>query len=190
MSRRRERVETRGAGPAERVDAFRVRVRGSWLVATAVAAPGAFAVAAAVFDLGAARQTGNAYWLAPSGLFLLAVAAGLCWFAAKRPVVLKIGPEGLQQPITWAAPLPWRDIWRMRCVKRGGRFSRRTATLEVDLSPGAAIPYKRWGSPVPAADRWLVRKFGLRIPLQHFDAEVETVLASLERFRPVNPVVK
>jgi hypothetical protein len=172
------------------VDAFRVRVRGGWLVATAVAAPGAFALAAAVFDLGAARQTGNAYWLAPSGLFLLVVAAGLWWFAAKRPVVLKIGPEGLQQPITWAAPLPWRDIWRMRCVKRGGRFSRRTATLEVDLSPGAAISYKRWGSPVPAADRWLVRKCGLRIPLQHFDAEVETVLASLERFRPVNAVAK
>ena len=187
----RNGAETRGGGPVERVDAFRARVRGGALAAIAVAALAVFALAAALFDLGQARQTGDAYWLAPAGLLLLPVAAGLGWVAFRRPVVLTIGPEGLYQPIACTAPLSWRDVWRMRCVRRkGGLFRRSTAVLEIDLSPGAMIPYKRWAGSVPVIDRWLVRKFGLRVPLHHLDAEAGAVLASIERFRPVDAVSK
>ena len=121
----RSGVEMRGGGPVERVGAFRARVRGGALAAIMVAALAVFALAAALFDLGQARQTGAAYWLAPVGLLLLPVAAGLGWFALRRPVALTIGPEGLYQPIACTAPLPWRDVWRMRCVRRkGGQLTR------------------------------------------------------------------
>ena len=188
MHRRGSRAETRGAGPTGRVDAFRVRVRGSWLAAISVAALGVFALIAAVFDLGQARQTGDAYWLAPSGVILVLTAGGLGWFAAKSPVVLTVGPEGLYNPLAFTAPLGWNDIWRMHCFKSGGRLLGRRAMLVVDLVPGEMVPYKRWARSVPVLDRWLIRKFGLRVPLQHLDADLETVLSSLERFRPVKVV--
>ena len=186
----RRGAERRGGGPVERVDAFRVRVRGNALAAIAVAALSVFALAAAAFDLGQARQTGDAYWLAPAGLLLMPVAAGLGWFTVKKPVVLTIGPDGLYQPIACTAPLPWRDVWRMRCIQSKTMLRGRSAVLEIDLSPGAMIPYKRWARSVPVIDRWLVRKFGLRVPLHHLDAEAGTVLASIERFRPVEVVSK
>lgn len=188
-SARRE-AETRGAGPVERVDAFRARVRGAVPAAIAVAALAVFAVAAALFDLGQARQTGDAWWLAPAGVLLLPVAAALGWVVLRRPVVLTVGPEGLYQPIAWSAPLPWRDVWRMRCVRQKTMLRGRSAVLAVDLSPGATIPYKRWAQTVPALERWLIRTFGLRVPLHHLDAEPGTALASVERFRPVAAVSK
>jgi len=154
-----------------------------------LAALGLFALIAPVLDLGQARQDGHTIWLVPSGFILVLTACGLGWFAAKTPVVLTIGPEGLYQPIACTVPLPWRDIWRMSCFKSGGRFLGRRAVLQVDLVPGAMIPYKRWARSVPALDRWLIRKLGLRVPLQHLDADPETVLSSLERFRPVKVVV-
>jgi hypothetical protein len=178
----------RGGGPIGRVDAFRVQVPGTWLAVIAIAALGGFALIAAAFDPGQPRQTGDVFWLVPSGIILLATAAGLGWFALRRPVVLTVGPEGLHMPVAWAAPLAWRNIWRMRCVRRRVRFWSRTATLEVDLPPEAMVPYKRWARSVPVVDRWMVRKFGLRVPLQHLDADVGTVLASVERYRPVSVV--
>jgi hypothetical protein len=190
MSRQGDRLETRGAGPPGRVDAFRVRARGIWLVAASLVGLGLFAIAAAIFDLGQARQTGDAYWLAPSGVFLLAVAAGLGWFRYKRPVVMTVGPDGLFMPLTWAGPLAWRDVWRMRCVRQRSLLRQPSATLEVDLSPGAEVPYKRWAQTIPGIERWFIRKFGLRVPLQSLDAEVDTVLASIKRFKPVSAVAK
>jgi hypothetical protein len=189
MRRRASEAETRGAGPAARVDAFRARVRGGWLAAITLAVLGIFALIAPVLDLGQARQDGHAIWLVPSGIILLVTAGGLGWFAAKNPVVLTIGPEGLYHPLAFTNPLGWNDIWRMQCFKSGGWLRGRRAMLVVDLAPGAMAPYKRWARSVPFVDRWLIRKFGLRVPLQHLDAESETVILSLERFRPVKVVV-
>jgi hypothetical protein len=189
VRRHESEAETRGAGPAARVDAFRARVRGGWLAAITLAVLGVFALIAPVLDLGQARQDGHAIWLVPSGIILLVTAGCMGWFAAKNPVVLTIGPEGLYHPLAFTIPLPWRDIWRMSCFKSGGRLLGKRAVLQVDLVLGAMIPYKRWARSVPALDRWLIRKLGLRVPLQHLDADPETVLSSLERFRPVKIVV-
>gem|GEM_PF-3740646 len=41
---------------------------------------------------------------------------------------------------------------------------------------------------MPRIDAWLARKLGLRIPVHNLDAPEAAILASVERFKPVERV--
>lgn len=55
--------------------------------------------------------------------------------------------------------------------------------LKLSLAPGVLpdyrLPRPRW------LESWYLRRYGLRIPISALGAEPETVVASIERFRPV-----
>lgn len=162
--------------------AFRLDRRGPALVAALSAALVFLALAAARFGPGFGNSSFDPLWLGLCCLVLGTVGAVAlcCW--AWPPVVLLVGPDGLEMPITWRGPVPWRDIHRILIVT-DRRLLSRNSTLRIDLSPGLLPPFR-----LPGFDRlelWYLRRTGLRMPIHKLDASPEHVLASVERFRPV-----
>ena len=181
-------AEQRGGGNRQRADAFHFAPGRSHYAFAAIAALGLFAIAAPVFDLADAQAKGQAVWLTPAGAFLLLFALRLYWLKWRRPVLLVIGPEGLHLPTALVQPVAWRDIWRLSWTRLKISMWQQLIILKVELSPGLRPRYKRSLMTLPAIDGWIARKFGLRIPLQNLDADETTILASIERFRPVQRV--
>ncbi|HSF94093.1 MAG TPA: hypothetical protein VLA52_03635 [Thermohalobaculum sp.] len=181
-------ADPRGGGDRDRTDAFRFAAGSGVYAFAAMGALGAFAVAAAMFDLGGAQTKGDALWLAPAGLFLILVTFGLFWLTRRRPVLLTIGPEGLNLPAALARPLAWAEIWRMRRSRRKVMLQPEFIMLKVELGPGIRPSYKRFPWTWPLVDAWLARKYGLRVPLHNLDAAEDVILASIERFKPVQRV--
>ena len=87
---------------------------------------------------------------------------------------------------TWK--MAWRNIWRLSRTRRKISWRQQLIILKVELTPGLRPRYKRSLMTLPAIDGWIARKFGLRIPIQNLDADETTILASIERFRPVQRV--
>jgi hypothetical protein len=181
-------ADQRGGGDRSRTDAFRFAPGGAVYAFAAIGGLGAFAVAAAVFDLGGARENGDALWLVPAGVFLIVVCFGLFWATRRRPVLLRVGPEGLDLPAALAGPVAWADIWRMFRTRRRVILQPDFVLLKVELGPGVRPVYKRRPWTWPIVDGWIARKYGLRIPLHNLDAAEEVILASIERFKPVQRV--
>ena len=184
-------AQGRGGGDSERADAFRYapgKAHFAFAAIAAIAALGGFAIAASVFDLGDAQAKGQAVWLAPAGAFLVLIALGLYWLKWRKPVLLVIGPEGMDLPTALAQPVAWREIWRLSRTRRKISWRQELIVLKVELAPGLRPRYKRSLMTLPAIDGWIARKFGLRIPIQNLDADETTILASIERFRPVQRV--
>lgn len=189
MAGRAATPEHRGGGDPARTDRFRYAPGRSGLLAiAAIAALGGFGIAAAAFDLGGAQASGAALWLGPGGAVLLLAMAGLFWLARRRPVLLIIGPVGLDTPAALAHPVAWRDIWRIRRTPWRVSFWQRLVILTVDLAPGIRPLYKRRPWTWPAVDAWIARKYGLFVPIHNLDAPEDVILASIERFKPVQRV--
>ena len=121
-------------------------------------------------------------WLVLAVLFLAALSVLPLWLRARAPVLMRIGPEGLSLPLTWSAPLPWQDIHRI-ILMHDKRFLSRTDLLRIDLLQGRLPPYRFVTH--KGAEKWLLRKVGLRIPISSLSARPEVIVASVERFRPV-----
>ena len=188
MDNRQSIADRRGGGDRERADWFRFAPGRAHYAFAAIAALGIFAIAAVLFDLGGARTKGDAIWLVPAGLFLVLFALGLYWLKWRRPVLLVIGPDGLNLPTALACPVSWSEIWRMRRTRRRISWRQELIVLKVELVPGLRAHYKRSLMTIPVLDVWLARKFGLRIPLQNLDADESVILASIERFKTVQRV--
>jgi hypothetical protein len=182
-------TDQRGGGERARTDAFRFAPGRSGVFAVAcIGTLGLFAIAAAVFNLGAAQATGSALLLAPGGLILVLVAFGLFWLARRRPVLLTIGPHGLDLPAALARPVTWADIWRLRCSRQRQFLLPAIVMLRAELAPGIDAVYKRRPWTWPVVDAWIARKWGLHFPIHNLDAAEEVILASVERFKPVQRV--
>ncbi len=181
-------ADQRGGGDQQRTDVFRFAPGKAHYAFAAIAGLGIFAIAAAVFDLGGMRTKGDAVWVAPAGLFLLLFSVGLYWLKWRKPPLLVIGSDGLHLPLAFARPVAWAEIWRIRRTRRPISWRQELIILKVELTPGLRPSYKRSLMTWPLVDGWIARKFGLRIPIQNLDADETTILASVERFRPVQRV--
>jgi len=178
-------LDQRGGGDRGREDTFRYAPRNAHYAFAALAGLGAIAIAIAVFDVQGVRETGEAFWLVPAGTILIFVGLGLYAIMWRKPALLVIGPDGLFLPIALAKPIAWGEIWRISHARQRISWFQEMSILKVELTPGLEPSYKR--SPIvwPLVDGLIARKLGLRIPLQSLDADDTTILASVERFRPV-----
>lgn len=176
----------RGSGDRARTDAFRYAPgRTGQFAFAAMGALGAVATAVVAFDLGDARASAGAALVAPAGLVLIGAMIGLMWLTRRAPVLLTIGPEGMNLPAALARPVAWAEIWRLRLTVRRVWLQPRFSMLRVDLARGVRPAYQRRPWTWPTADAWLARKIGLRVPIHNLDAPEAVILASVERFKPV-----
>ncbi len=122
-------------------------------------------------------------WVPVAALTLGVVVAGFGWMLWRRPVVLRIGAEGVELPIVFKAPMPWSDMHRIRYMKGGKGLYGVRDWIIIDPSPGVLPPLR-----LPVWRRFELKfqkHFGVRIPLHGIDADPQVVIASIERFRPV-----
>lgn len=122
-------------------------------------------------------------WLPLACLTLAAIIAAFGWMLLRRPAVLRIGKQGIDLPITFKRPLPWSDIHRIRLLRaKAGLYGTRDWII-IDPSPGILAPLRL---PVWRRFELKFQKYhGVRIPLHGLDAATDDVVASIERFRPV-----
>jgi hypothetical protein len=181
--------ERRGGGDRARTDAFRYAPGLTGLLAFAlIGALGTLAVAVVVFDLGGARTKTGAAWVAPAGALLIVTMIGLLWLTRRAPVLLTVGPEGLNLPAALARPVSWAEIWRLRLTVHRTFPRPRFSMLKVELMQGIRPVYQRRPWTWPTVDAWLARKIGLRVPIHNLDAAEDVILASVERFKHVQRV--
>lgn len=186
-----EAADRRGGGDRARTDAFRYAPgRSGLFAAAAIGGLGAFTIAIVLLDLGGARSRPGAGWVVPAGALLILAMLGLLWVARRAPVLLTIGPEGLHLPASLARPLAWAEIWRIRCTRQKALLRPVFVMLRVDLMQGVRPVYRRRPWTLPTLDAWLARKIGLRVPIHNLDAAEEVILASVERFKPVQRVTQ
>lgn len=185
MNRHNVMPDSRGGGDTSRRDAFRYSSRGAVLAIIAIFALGATAIAFVAYNVGGARETPEAGWMTLAGLFLIVVALGLVWIASRRPVLLVVGPDGLDLPGAFQRPVAWTETACIRRTRLRTSLFSKLILLRVDLVEGAQPHYKRRPWTMPIFDAWLARRIGLRVPVQNLDADEETIIASIERFRPV-----
>ena len=171
-----------GANAKTDVDEFRYRRKSAWLGGFAAGGLLIAAVVGVVF--GADLSSG---WGIFTGVFAIVILSGILvlfiFLARRSPVQLRVGPDGLEMSIGFAAPLAWRDIHRIRYLGEIGYLSGKQAWLVADPSPGVLPAYRFMGP--KKAEAWLLRKMGIRIPLHMLEAEPETVIKSIERFKPI-----
>lgn len=167
----------------ERTDAFRHGGRHLILLIGALAVLLALVVAAALVGPGFDPGSNDPLWALLAGLFLAALIGVIGWVLWRRPVAVRIGPEGIDLPMAFARPFPWARMHRIRRCRSGSRLEGRRDWLIVDPAPGV-LPDYRWPT-----WRWLEmrahRLQKIRIPLHSLDADPAAVIASVERFRPV-----
>ncbi len=188
MTEPKAQPDQRGGGDRARIDAFRYAPGSAIWAAFAIGGLGAFVIILVLFDLGNARSHSGAAWVVPAGLILILFMFGLIWLTRRAPVLLKIGPDGLDLPAALARPIAWRDIWRIRHSRQKMMLRTVMIMLKVELAEGVRPIYKRRLWTWPTVDAWIARKWGLRIPAHNLDASEEVVLASVERFKPVQMV--
>ena len=169
-----------------RTDRFRHNGRSALLLASLCAALLGLLLAGVFLGDGYDPGSYDPLWAALGSLFLGALVAAALWVAWNRPVMLVVGPDGLNMPVGWRGPVAWRDIHRIRRHRARRQLFEVTQSLEVDLSPGV-LPDYRFAGP-RRLELWLRRKWALRIPIHQLDPGPDAVIASIERFRPVTRV--
>lgn len=177
--------DSRGGGDTSRRDAFRYRPRGAVFALVAILGVGVAAIALVAYDIAGARERPEAGWVMLGALFIILFSLGLAWVAMRRPVVLVVGPDGLDLPTSLAQPIPWQAIQRIRYARWRVSPLSTLRVLKVGLADGMRLDYKRRLWTMPKLDSWVARRFGLPVPLQNLDADEEAVIASIERFHPV-----
>lgn len=170
-----------------RVDEFRYNGRTAVVLIAMLAALLLLLVLAALLGPGFDPESRDPLYAALGAAFLLGLIAIIAWAGWRRPVLLRVGPAGLDLPIGFRRPLPWSRIHRIRRFQQRRTLHRRMEWLRVDPSPGA-MPDYRLPSP-ERLERWHLRRSGIRIPLSELDATPDEVVASIERYRPVSPAV-
>ena len=188
MTGRSEELDQRGGGDRARTDAFRYAPGNAVWAFFAIGGMGALAILLVLFDIADAQSRDEAIWVVPAGVFLILVMLGLFWLTRRAPVLLKVGPDGLDLPAAFAKPVEWRDIWRIQHSRRKMRLQTAFIMLKVELAQGIRPVYKRRPWTWPKIDGWIARKWGLRVPLHNLDAGEDVILASVERFKPVKRV--
>lgn len=140
-------------------------------------------VIAVFFGSGFEASSRDPLWAALAVLVLVAVIAGVLWILWKRPVVLTVGPKGIQPIIAFRRPLAWREIHRIRRSRGHGSLTGRRDWLVIDPLPGVLAPLRM---PVwRALELRLQKHHGVRIPLHGLEGDPDEVVQSVERFRPV-----
>ena len=167
----------------ERLDCF-YQSRGLILMVIVLLSALLVLVAVAVLvGPGFSHDTGQYVLAALASAVLLGVIGAFVWMYRKRPVALKVGPEGLDLPLVFKHPLAWSDIHRIRREVSSVSLHGKRDWLIVDPSPGVLSPLR-----LPVW-RWLELKWqkyhGVRIPLHGLEEDADTIVASVERFRPV-----
>ncbi len=180
--------ETRGGGDRARTDSFRCAPGRAVYASASIGALGLFAISAAAFNIGGAQESGQAFWLAPAGISLVLAMLGLFWLTRRAPVLLTIGPDGVDLPAAFSRPIAWRDIWRIRLSWRRVVLQPDFILLKLELTNGAQPAYKRRLWTLPPIDGWIAKKYGVRIPVHNLDAPAKVILNSVERFKPVQRV--
>jgi hypothetical protein len=152
-----------------------------WLIIVLVGVLQALLLLAMV--IGRDMGTGDYLQGAAFTLFLLALIGGAGWVLRRDPVVLRVGPEGLELPFAFSMPLGWEAMHRIRRETGGGGLYGKRDWLIVDPSPGVLAPIrlKTWRR----LDLWFQGKHGVRIALHGLEGDPERIVASVERFRPV-----
>jgi len=178
-----------GGGDPSRSDAFRLSPRLAALTVPALVVPGAAAVGLAAYDVGGIRDRPGGAWVVPAGIFILVSALAVAAIAWRRPVLLVVGPRGLDLPATLDRPVPWESIRRIRYLSGGPWALGRPRMLKIELVDGTRLRFKRRFWIFPGIDSRIARRYGLNAPLQYLDADEDTVIASVERFCPVEGVV-
>lgn len=188
MTERQGISDQRGGGDRARTDRFRYAPGSAIWAFFAIGGIGALAILVVVFDFADARSRGEAIWVVPAGMFLILVMAGLFLLTRRAPVLLKIGPDGLDLPAALASPIAWRDIWRICHSRRKLVLQPAFIMLKVEFSQGVRPVYKPRLWTWPTVDSWIAVKWGLRVPIHNLDADAKAVIASVERFKPVQMV--
>jgi len=165
------------------VHEFRYGRKSAW--AGGFAAGGLLIAALVGVTFGADLSSSWGFFTGVFAIVMLSGVLGLFIFLARRaPVQLRIGPDGLEMPGGFTAPLAWRDIHRIRYLGEIGRLTGKQAWLVVDPSPGVLPAYRFMGP--KKAESWLLRRMGIRIPLHMLETEPETVIRSIERYKPIH----
>ncbi|NND18578.1 MAG: hypothetical protein HKN98_08360 [Silicimonas sp.] len=171
------------ADDATRTDQFYQRKTLLWQVIGLSSALLLLVIAALIFGPGYDPDTWQIVWVPVAALSLAAVTAVFVWMLWKRPAILRIDQRGVDLPIAFREPLAWSDIHRIRLTRpQTGLYGKR-AWIIIDPSPGILAPLRL---PVWRRFELKFQKYhGVRIPLHGIDAPSEDIVASFERFRPV-----
>jgi hypothetical protein len=124
-------------------------------------------------------------WVLVLGVLLLSIIAAFLWLLWRRPVVMSVSGAGIHLPLAFRRPLHWDDIHRIRTLSHSAFPYVRREWLIIDPSPGVLAPIRlpSWRR----LDLWFQKQHGVRIPLHGLDADAETIVQSIERYRPVVP---
>ena len=180
--------DRRGGGDRARTDAFRYAPGSAtvWIFIS-IGVLGFVVILLVLFDAGG-KARADAILAVPAGLFLILVTFGLLWVTRRAPVLFEVGPDGLSLAAAFAHPIPWRDIWRIRRTRRPVTLMQDLVMLKVELMQGVTPVYKRRLWTWPKVDAWIARNYGLRVPIHNLDAPEDVIIASVERFKPVQKV--
>lgn len=168
-----------------RTDAFRYDPRAARWAVGLLALLAALTLAAVLFGDGFGADRADRLWAALAITFLALLIGGLSWAMRRRPVLLRVGPDGIDLPIGFARPLAWADVHRVRRLPETRGLAGRQRWLVIDPVPGVLPRYRLPGP--RRLERWLMPRWGIRVPLHTLDAAPEDIVASIERYRPVLP---
>lgn len=169
--------------PRQRTDRFRLGAQLPALLGLIASALLFFVLVAVMYGPGFDPNSSDPVWADLAIVFLGAHLGIAIWLLRRRPVMLQVGPDGLHVPFGWRRPLAWSDIHRVRRCRRRKLLFEVSQWLEVDPAPGVLPDYKLPGP--RRLEAWLISRRSIRIPISKLIADPETVVASVERFRPV-----
>lgn len=166
----------------EKTIPFRAEPRNAWLVA--VLASMLLALLGTALFVGASEvTTAQRLGGAMGAMFLAGLIAIAVRVALRPPVVLRIGPEGLDLPIAFRTPLQWQNIRAM--VREGPHTGLHGGRDWLVVHPvEGVLPDHRFPGP-RRMELWHLRRNGIRIPLHGILGPPEDVLSAIARYRPM-----
>ncbi|MBT8145758.1 MAG: hypothetical protein KJN90_02840 [Gammaproteobacteria bacterium] len=140
-------------------------------------------VFAAFYGSGFEPNSSDPIWALLLGFLLLCLLFAVLWIMWKRPIFMIVSGAGLHLPFAFERPIRWDEIHRIRLVPRVKSLYGNRQWLIVDPSPGVLAPIrlKSWRR----LDLWFQKHHGVRIPLHGLDADADSIVQSIEHYRPV-----
>ena len=139
---------------------------------------------AALFGPGFEAASSDPVWAVVLIILLCGILLPFFWILWRKPIVMRVGSAGLHLPFAFKRPLRWEDIHRFRLASQGALTYGRRQWLIIDPAPGVLAPIrlKSW----QRLDLWFQKHHGVRIPLHGLDSDFDTVIQSIEHYRPVD----